>query len=157
MLVFLNTLWSTIKMNFFIKLCMAAVIAILTKLFGDNYTIYEALVILVGIDFFTSLIASIKREKKITSADFRHTIFKMTLYAFFMASTYQLQRIIPALDFLDVIAISFLAVTEFLSIVENLSAAGLIIPKWIINRLEKYLETGQIDTIKDKNLRRIKS
>jgi phage-related holin len=74
-----------------------------------------------------------------------------------MASTYQLQRIIPTLDFLELVGISFLAVTEFLSIVENLSVSGLIIPRWIVVRLEKYLETGQLDIIQTKSLKRIKS
>ncbi len=154
---FFYTLWDTIKINLNLKISMAFLLAVITKLFGTNYIIYEALVILVAIDFVTELISSVKRQKKISSRDFKAAIYKMTLYGFFMAATYQLQRIVPSLNFLELAGISFLAITEFLSIVENLSSSGLIIPRWIVVRLEKYLETGQIDIIQDKNLKRIKT
>ena len=147
MLNVIKTIWASAKEGFFLKsITSAGLVALLIKLFGDNYIIYEALMILVIIDFLTGIICSFRNGKKITSFGMTRTIKKVMLYAFFMISVHQLYRITLYLNWIQIFAITFLAITELLSIIENLSRAGILIPKWVTKRLTKYIETGEFNS-----------
>lgn len=120
------------------SLCASAV----TFLFGDNYVFLQVLFILMCVDFITGIIKSLKLRQKIKSKRMRDTILKITLYALFLIAIHQVTRITIAFDWLHYFAVSFLAATELLSIIENLACAGIVIPKWVVEKLHRYLETG---------------
>lgn len=134
---------ASLKELYPIKCIVSTSSAILITLFGgENQALYQALFILVMVDFFSGLIRVIKTEEKFTLAQFKNTISKLILYSLLLIATYQVQKISVLLIWVDDFSATFIAVTELLSITENLSKAGVLIPKWVRKKLEKYLDTG---------------
>lgn len=74
----------------------------------------------------------------------RGTIRKVILFFFLLAAVHQVAIISPSLMFFESWAAGYIAAHELLSIIENLSQAGLIIPKPIVKKLQKYLDTGNL-------------
>lgn len=98
-----------------------------------------ALLILIIFDFVTGIGASKKEGKIISSNNAVRTAFKTALYFMVISSgrlaEHATHHILP---FIDETIISFLAVTELISILENTGRLGFAIPQKLLNRLKEY-------------------
>lgn len=97
-----------------------------------------ALIGLVFIDFATGIMAAKKRREPIRSMYMMHTPLKLFIYIMLLASTRL--AALAGLGFLipNAIMIGFLAVTELISILENVGRMGFVIPQKLLNQLEEY-------------------
>lgn len=102
-----------------------------------------ALMILIVFDFITALGAVYKtKDISIESAKVYRTALKATIYYILISSAHLAEIGIGInafpLNFFDETIIGFLAVTEFISILENTSKMGYSIPKKLLNKLNEY-------------------
>jgi len=128
------------------KSFISIIVSSLVVLFGQNIVIIQALFILIIVDLITGIFKSLKSQCKITSRRLLETVKKTILYALFLIATNQCVRISSVFNWVHIFTASFLAITELLSIIENLAAAGIIIPKWVLDRLHRYLDTGRFSS-----------
>ena len=141
-----NSFWKialSLKEYFSQKSVISFFISFITILTGVNFQLYESIIILLVLDLITGLMRSVRRRKRIRSYKLINTIKKFILYTIFLISAHQLVKISSLLIWVDEFSASFLAITEMLSIIENLSQAGILIPKWFIKKLQKYIDTGE--------------
>ena len=108
-------------------------------LFGlGNEKILSALVVLIIIDFIVGVSASVKLGKPIESRLALKTAIKLTLYALLIAGANMVEYVLPGSPYIVVNGVtSFLAVTVFISIVENISVMGYAVPMKLLNRLQE--------------------
>ncbi len=109
------------------------------RLFGENNILFEALSILIVVDFITGIMASLKVKKKITSWRMIATAYKIIIYALAICAAHQVTRVSGWFIWFDQFIFMFLTITELISILENLSMCGLQIPRWVFDKLKKYL------------------
>lgn len=103
---------------------------------AGNFATMGMLLILVMFDFITALMAQYKMGKTIESKKALKTVSKIVVYALLVSGTFLTEKIIPGTTFLDNMVISFLAITELISIIENIGHMGYAVPKKLLNRLE---------------------
>jgi phage-related holin len=95
---------------------------------------------LIIIDLVTALAAEYKVGHAIESRKALKTVTKIVIYGLMVAGAHLTEEILPGTTFLDSAAISFLALTELISILENIGKAGYAIPKKLLNQLETLRE-----------------
>lgn len=140
---YITTFLITLKEFYPIKIIGGFCITLSLILWGsDNYVLYEGLFILIMVDLFTGLIKIIRNNNKFNLKKFKDTLNKILLYSLLLIATNQVQKISPMMIWIDDFTLAFLAITELLSILDNLSESGVLIPQWVKNKLEKYLTTG---------------
>ena len=122
-----------------IKACIAATCAFLTKLIGPDWIAYEVLFILVMIDVATGTMVAWKRHKLSSVRFFQKGIY-LLLYFLLLISAHQVERLIeiPLIE-LEVVTAYFLAISEFISIMENSASLGIPFPNWIMEKLENFI------------------
>lgn len=124
--------------NWVFKGAGSVAVTMFSFLFGaDNHTILLALLTLIMIDFSTGLLASYQTGQPITSNRALKTAVKITAYGLLASAAHLTETIMPAETMIDSLVISFLAVTELISILENTGKMGYAIPKKLLNRLEE--------------------
>lgn len=96
-----------------------------------------ALLILIIIDFFSALLVSYKTGETIQSSKVFRTALKTTVYFVLISAGFLAEKAIP-MGMIDDIIIGFLAVTELISIMENASRAGYVIPRGLLNSLKNF-------------------
>lgn len=152
---------AAMKDAWWFKVVCAACITAFTSLYGGDTAVFEVMFILVMLDLVTGVMKTAKKRTvtvgskctfcwhvinyvtAIHSRGLKVTIKKFLIYFCFIIAAWQTTRIIPYAGFLNTFTASIIAVTEFVSVLENLSQAGLIIPKWFMDKLHKYLDTGE--------------
>lgn len=102
----------------------------------ENFTTMGMLFTLIVFDLVTALIAQYKLGNIIESRKALKTATKLFVYTMLVSGTFLTEKIIPGTTFLDNGMISFLAMTELISILENTGHMGYAIPKKMLNRLE---------------------
>jgi len=133
----------TLKEFYPIKIIGSFIITLSLILFcSNNYILYEGLFILIIVDLFAGLIKIIRNEEKFKLKIFKNTLNKILLYSLLLIATNQVQKISEIMMWIDSFTLTFLAITELLSILNNLSKSGILIPEWIKIKLEKYIKTG---------------
>lgn len=110
------------------------------EIIGQNLVIYEVLFILVFVDLVTGVHNAVKKGKLKSGRGFLRTMYKLFLYYALVFSTHQLSRLVPMFDLMETFIASYLAGNELLSIIENVNKAGVKLPHWFKEKLEKYLE-----------------
>lgn len=141
-----NTIIQNIFSLMYAFMTKATIAGILTALFHNlfgGYVAIEALFILVVIDFITGITRCVRLQCKITSRGLGATINKMLKYLLLFIAAHQLTRISGGLSWVETFIALFCAITEFISVIENLSQAGIVIPKWVVDKLQHYLDTGE--------------
>ena len=103
---------------------------------AENFVTMGMLVLLIIFDFITSIMSKYKTGETIESRKALKTVTKIFIYTMFVSGTYLTEQIIPGTTFLDNAVISFLAITELISIIENIGHMGYAIPKKLLNKLE---------------------
>ena len=106
---------------------------------GQEYLAYEILFILVVIDTITGLSKGIF-QKNVSSKRFFATGWKLFRYFLLILASHQLTRYAEFLVWFEHFIVLFLAVTEMISIIENLHVLGIPVPTWAVEKLESYLK-----------------
>lgn len=98
-----------------------------------------ALLALIIIDFLSSVFAAYRTGEKIESHKAFRTALKITIYFGLVASARITEyTLADPLNFLDEVLIGFLAVTEFISILENAGRLGCAVPQRLLNTLKEF-------------------
>lgn len=129
--------------NFFQFKLFALLIPVYTFLFGDIETkVALGLVVLIVFDFFTGLAAAKKCGHEIKSAKVFRSAIKLVVYFMFVAAGHLVEVTNPiVLGFVDDTIMGFLAITELISIIENIGNIGFAIPKKLLNKLQSFNDT----------------
>lgn len=121
---------------FNIKAFIVFLIVVLEFMIGaTNIPTMGMLLTLISLDFLTAIIAQFKMGHAIESRKAIKTVLKILVYSIFVSGAYLTEEIIPGATFLDDAAISYLAITELISIMENLGKMGYTMPKKMLNNL----------------------
>ncbi len=120
---------------------MKAMIAIFTGaaafLLGSiNHELLVALSALVAIDFITGIGQSYHNGEIIQSRKALKSASKLVIYMLFISAGHLTSFIVLDSDFVENVIISFLALTELVSIMENIGKMGYTVPLTLLNRLK---------------------
>lgn len=96
-----------------------------------------ALLFLTLVDFVTGILSAKISGEEITSRKVVHTAIKILVYFIFVASAFVTEHAVPQIAFFcDEVIIAFLALTELISITENIGKLGFAVPKKWLNKLQ---------------------
>lgn len=125
--------------NLKLKLFFSGLLSVYAFLFNPLKTeLYLAVAALITFDFITALIAVLKNNEKITSAKCSRTILKMVVYGILVsAATITDRFVIDQGQLFADLMLGFIAITEFISIIENVSKAGVETPSNLLKKLKK--------------------
>ena len=121
-----------------------------TSFVYDNLTGFLVLLGFVMIDLATGVWSAIK-NKRFTSLQFRATVLKLLFYTLIIGCFNGLEKISDVFKLinLDTTALSYFAVTELLSILENVTQISTIqLPLWLTSKLRLFITTGKVEAEK---------
>jgi len=102
------------------KAFFATLLMSFSQLIGDlNNSLLHTLLILIICDWITGLMKAIMC-KKISSQAMTTGAIKITIYFILMIVSYRISLMSAGFDFLDTLVFSYLAITEGISVLENL-------------------------------------
>lgn len=131
--------------NATVKLFGTYIIIMLDFLFGTGEkTALVALLMLVIADFITGVSASVKTGHSIKSAKIYRTGLKLVIYFLSISSGHFIEVALGYNVGANEMLVVFFAVTEFISIMENMAKLGFATPKKLLNIME------DIKDLKDK-------
>ncbi len=123
---------------FAFKLVPAFIIPIGGLLFGlDNPVVIKALFLLVTIDFITGISSAKVAKEQIKSKSAVRSAFKIAVYGLLISAGHLTEVITPGTTFIEEAVTTFLALTELISIIENIGKMGFAIPRKLLNTLHK--------------------
>ncbi len=97
-----------------------------------------ALLILIIVDFLTALANAYHKKIEIQSRKVFVTAVKIIIYFGLIAAGNMTEYAIPVLSgIIDETLLAFLALTELISILENIGKLGFAVPKKLLNKLEE--------------------
>ena len=124
-----------------LKIPTAAILGVATYLFGvENHASLVMLLVLITFDMITAIMSEWKQGHAIESRKALKTATKTFVYGLFASGGHLTEQIVPGATFIDNAVISFLALTELISIMENIGKMGYAIPKKLLNKLEDLRE-----------------
>ena len=124
------------------KLPISVVSGILAYLIGvENYASLVVIVVLMIFDLVTAIMAAYKQGDPIESRRALKSATKLTVYCIFLSAMHLTESVIPGTTFMDEVTASFLALTEAISIMENIGKMGFAVPLKLLNRLKELQET----------------
>lgn len=122
-----------------LKTAVATCAALVFAFIGDNHIAYQIFFILTAIDFMTGTAVGVS-QKELSSRKMFRTVYKFLLYSLLVISAHQMVRYSGNFTWIEDGVVSFIAATEFLSIVENVNKLGVPMPLWIKARLISVIE-----------------
>jgi len=124
---------------FYLKVFPSLFVTTFGVLFGfDTQGILQALLILVIMDFVTGIASAYYKHEPINSGVAVRTAVKITVYGLLVAAGHLTEEITPGNTFIEEAVTTFLALTELISIIENIGKMGFAIPKKLLNQLHKF-------------------
>lgn len=137
-LAYLFSLFGNVCSNIIAKCLGAWIFAVYSFSFG---TVQEqadlAILILVIFDFITALANAKKQGIPITGSLALHTPVKIVFYAILISAAHLTGVTAPFVsDMFDYTITAFLAITELISIMENLGKMGIAVPQKMLNTLQ---------------------
>jgi len=115
---------------------LAGLMSAFSFLFGiNNADAVLAFSVLVVIDFLTGLAGAKMQGDTIESKKAIKSVVKFVFYCMFISASYLTEKIVPGTTFIDEITISFLAITELISIMENIGKMGYEVPLKLLNNV----------------------
>jgi phage-related holin len=136
------------------KALMGAAFSVFTFLFDGTLvrSAGGALVMLILLDTITALVAAKKNGTEIQSRKMLRTVWKILIYFTAVSAGHQVEIAANYHEtsniFLDLTVgsieeyvLTFLAITEFTSVLENIGRAGYAIPLKLLNKLEDYKDS----------------
>lgn len=122
---------------FHAKLIPAFIIPMIGMFFGfDDNMALVGMIILIGFDFVTGVIAAYHNNEFITSKGVRRSASKVAVYGILISAGHITEQITPGTWYIQDAVITFLALTELISIIENVGKMGYAIPKKLLKKLE---------------------
>ena len=123
---------------FSIKSISSVALTIAAYLVGaEHIDAMNALMLLVVIDFITGLSSAKSTGEIITSKKSMRSAIKVVVYSLLVTSAHLAENVLPGDSFFENIVISFLALTEFISILENIGRMGYAVPLKLLNKLQE--------------------
>ena len=107
----------------------------------NNVVVIQGLLFLILIDSITGVYAAWTTKEVITSRKMLRSAFKVVVYGILLASSHVVEVVLPGTLFIEEIVSSFLALTEFISIIENAGKMGYGIPKQLLKKLQKLRDS----------------
>lgn len=140
---------------FSLKFFPAFIIPVFGILFGfTTSNILEALFALIVFDFITGVLSAYHTGEPIRSKGIVRTSFKIAVYGLLVSAGHLSDTISPFPAFIQDAITTFLALTELISIIENVGKMGYAIPKKLLYKLQRLRdeETMVIEktTVKEK-------
>lgn len=129
----------------------SGILGFLSEIFANSQTSYLILLVLIILDTFTGIFTAIK-YKRFSSRGLRKTTKKIITYTLCIITVSLLEVILNPLvttTMLSQIIIAFLAITESISILENLTQIGVPIPANFLPILIKSLKIPGLNVILD--------
>lgn len=121
-----------------LKTMIACVVFAYTWLFDGLHKSVLAIAALIILDTIMGFAKSYKKST-VSSRGFFRFALKCFLYSILLATGSLVDKVIPA-PFVFSVMVSFLAVTEGISIIENAGELGAPIPKFLLRRLKVMQE-----------------
>lgn len=107
----------------------------------DGDKILYTLTFLVVFDFFTGIGAAYKVGEPIESRKCFKSALKLVLYLLLVAAGGMVDGVVPGTYLVaQNTVLAFLAITEFISILENTGRMGYAVPQKLLNRLVEFRE-----------------
>lgn len=132
-----SDLFTGIGKFFVLKFWPSVVVPALGFLFGmENTLILQSLLVLVVFDFITGIIAARQSGEQIKSKSAVRSAFKVAVYGLLVSAAHLTEAITPIATFIEEAVITFLALTEMISIIENVGKMGYAIPKRLLKKLQ---------------------
>jgi len=128
--------------NFYLK-CGAAFVYTFYAFHFDTLqtAALQAILMLVVLDMITGIFAAYKTGESIRSRKFFASAVKLSLYLIMISAAHFVEVAVPELSgFTDEAMIAFVALTEIISVIENISKAGYATPQRILETLKKLKE-----------------
>ena len=137
---YIIALFTKIFKAFELKIVAGIIISLLTFIYNGVYKeAMLAVIILVIFDLLTRIIAEKKLGKPIQSQKVFRTPVKFLVYLIMTSAAHLVEvatyGIVPIID---ETMLAFLAVTEFISILENVGYMGYAVPQKLLNQLIQY-------------------
>lgn len=108
--------------------------------FGDiSHSLLSALFMLILFDFVTGVWASKQAQEDIKSGKIFRTAWKLVLYFMAVSAGYFTELVIGTDIFISKTIMIFLAVTELISIFENIEKGGYPMPTNLIKKLKELV------------------
>lgn len=138
---FLNYIWIAIRGTFeyftFKSFC-SILIAIAAYLVGpEHFQLINALMLLVVFDFITGISSAKTKGDEITSRGALRSAIKVVVYSLLVSASHLAETVLPGDTFFEHVTVSFLVITEFISILENIGKMGYAVPMKLLNKLEE--------------------
>lgn len=135
--VHLSEIWRSICALCIGKTAVGIVLATLGFLLGaDNNSVLLALLVLTAVDFITAISAAKYNGTPIESRRALKSATKVVVYGLFITAGHQTSQIVGT-DWIEAAVISFLALTELVSIMENIGKMGFMVPMTLLNRVKE--------------------
>jgi len=123
-----------------LKVIPSVIIPVFAVLFGfENQQIFLALFCLIIFDFITGVIGAHTSGEEIKSKTAVRSAFKVAVYALLVSAGHLTEQITPGFTFIEEAITTFLALTELISILENVGKMGFPIPNKLLNKLRTSL------------------
>lgn len=138
-LAIVTGLLTGVKEYFQVKLLPSVIIPTFGFLFGlGTEKIMLGLMTLIVMDFVTGVFAAKKTGEAIRSRNAVKSAYKIAVYGLLISAGHITEVLVPLTTYIEEAVTTFLALTELISIIENVGKMGFAIPQKLLNQLEKW-------------------
>lgn len=135
----LTNIWDKMSHHTLLKV-FGSILYVLFSFFFDSVQQLGliALFILIIFDFLTAIANAYHKSIEIQSRKILTSAIKIVIYFGLIASAHITEHAVPIISgFLDETVLSFLALTELISILENCGKLGFAVPQKLLNKLQE--------------------
>ncbi len=138
LLIIIKNVFNGLIESFSVKFLPSIFLPIVGVLFGfESQTILRSLFILIIIDFITGIISAYVAGEVIKSRSAIRSAYKTAIYGMLVSAAHLTEQVTPFQTFIEETVVTFLALTELISILENTGKMGFAIPKKLLSKLHK--------------------
>lgn len=125
--------------HFWYKVPVCFILGAIAFLFGvENQSMLIGLLVLLTFDTIMGLFAAYKTGVPIESRRALKAASKLAVYAILCSGAFLVESILRGNTLIDEVMIAFLALTEFISIMENAGRMGFVVPQKLLNQLNMW-------------------
>ncbi len=139
----LENIWDKFTHFHTIKIVGAVSYIVLSYMFDlSQSTGLIALLLLMIFDFITAIANAYHKKIEIKSRKIFTTVIKIVIYFGLISTGRLLEHTLPEnIRMVDEVILAFLALTETISILENVGHLGFAIPRKLLNKLEELRDS----------------
>ena len=143
----IRTIFINLTEFFSEKVFGAVIVPLLGLMFGfDSSKIITALIFLVVFDFITGICSAKISGEPIKSKSVVRSAYKLAVYGLLVSAGHLTEQITPFSTYIEEAVTTFLALTELISIIENIGKMGFAVPRKLLNQLHRLREEDTITT-----------